>query len=71
MGIEALRRDLGLDEPAIWRFFDWLSGAVVGDFGLTFIDKTPVTTVGALVLSYPNDGIGVYQISVIARTSNE
>jgi len=43
--IEALRRDFGLDKPAPVRFFQWLSGAVVGDFGLTFIDKTPVTEV--------------------------
>jgi peptide/nickel transport system permease protein len=43
--IEALRRDFGLDKPAIWRFFQWLSGAVVGDFGVTFIDETPVSEV--------------------------
>ena len=43
--IEALRRDFGLDEPAAIRFFKWLSGAVVGDFGVTFIDKTPVSEV--------------------------
>jgi peptide/nickel transport system permease protein len=43
--IEALRRDFGLDKPAIWRFIQWLSGAVVGDFGVTFIDKTPVSEV--------------------------
>ena len=43
--IEALRRDFGLDKPAIWRFFQWLSGAVVGDFGVAFIDETPVSEV--------------------------
>jgi peptide/nickel transport system permease protein len=43
--IEALRRDFGLDKPAIWRFFQWLSGAMVGDFGLTFMDETPVSEV--------------------------
>ena len=43
--IEALRRDFGLDEPALVRFLQWLSGAVVGDFGVTFIDKTPVSEV--------------------------
>ncbi len=43
--IEALRRDFGLDKPALVRFFQWLSGAVVGDFGVTFIDKTPVSEV--------------------------
>lgn len=43
--VEALRRDFGLDKPAVWRFFQWLSGAVVGDFGVTFIDETPVSEV--------------------------
>jgi peptide/nickel transport system permease protein len=43
--IEDLRRDFGLDKPAFVRFFQWLSGAVVGDFGVTFIDKTPVSEV--------------------------
>jgi peptide/nickel transport system permease protein len=43
--IEALRRDFGLDKPAVWRFIQWLSGAVVGDFGVTFMDETPVSEV--------------------------
>jgi len=43
--IEALRREFGLDEPAATRFLQWFSGAVVGDFGVTFIDKTPVSEV--------------------------
>ena len=43
--IESLRRDFGLDEPALVRFLQWLSGAVAGDFGVTFIDKTPVSEV--------------------------
>ncbi len=41
--IEALRREFGLDKPAVVRFLQWFSGAVVGDFGVTFIDKTPVS----------------------------
>ena len=43
--LEALRHDFGLDQPALVRFLQWLSGAVVGDFGVTFIDKTPVSEV--------------------------
>jgi peptide/nickel transport system permease protein len=43
--LEALRHDFGLDQPALVRFWQWLSGAVVGDFGVTFIDKTPVSEV--------------------------
>lgn len=28
-----LRRDLGLNEPALWRYFDWLSGVLQGELG--------------------------------------
>jgi peptide/nickel transport system permease protein len=40
--VEVMRRDLGLDVPAPTRFFTWLSGAVVGDFGVTIVDKIPI-----------------------------
>lgn len=40
--IEEMRRDLGLDIPAPIRFFTWLSGAVVGDFGVTTVEKIPI-----------------------------
>jgi peptide/nickel transport system permease protein len=40
--IEEMRRDLGLDIPAPIRFFTWLSGAVVGDFGVTIVDNIPI-----------------------------
>jgi peptide/nickel transport system permease protein len=43
--IEALRRDLGLDRPAPVRFLEWVSGAIVGDFGVTLIDKVPIMEV--------------------------
>lgn len=40
--IEEMRHDLGLDVPAPIRFFTWLSGAVVGDFGVTIVDEIPI-----------------------------
>lgn len=40
--IEEMRRELGLDIPAPIRFFTWLAGAVVGDFGVTTVDKIPI-----------------------------
>jgi len=43
--IETLRQEYGLDKPAAARFVEWLSGALVGDFGVTFIDKVPVSDV--------------------------
>lgn len=43
--IEALRRELGLDQPAPVRFLQWLSHAVVGDFGVTLMGKTPIVDI--------------------------
>lgn len=40
--IEEMRRDLGLHIPAPIRFFSWLGGALVGDFGVTTVDKIPI-----------------------------
>ncbi len=31
--VAAFRKELGLDKPAITRYFDWLGGAATGDFG--------------------------------------
>ena len=43
--VEALRRQLGLDEPAVWRYFDWLGGVVLrGDWGTSIISQQPVAT---------------------------
>jgi len=40
--VAALRAELGLDRPAPIRYLDWLSGAVVGDFGLSAVTREPV-----------------------------
>ena len=34
--VEAIRRDLGLDQPPIIRYFQWLGGALQGDLGSSF-----------------------------------
>ncbi len=36
------RQELGLDKPAPVRYWQWLSGAVRGDFGKTILGQTPV-----------------------------
>ncbi|MFF2502578.1 ABC transporter permease [Streptomyces sp. NPDC058067] len=40
--VEALRHDLGLDQPLILQYLDWLGRALHGDFGLSFTSRTPV-----------------------------
>lgn len=37
-----LRKSLGLDQPAIVRYFDWLGAALGGDFGTGLTSKQPV-----------------------------
>ena len=34
--VAAIRRDLGLDQPMVTRYFSWLGGALQGDFGSSF-----------------------------------
>lgn len=41
--LAAMRKQMGLDVPAPLRYLDWLSGAIVGDFGNSLITQNPVT----------------------------
>jgi len=34
--VASIRRDLGLDQPPVTRYFQWLAGAVQGDLGTSF-----------------------------------
>ena len=40
--LSALRSEMGLDKSTIQRYFSWIGGAVVGDFGASFTYQTPV-----------------------------
>jgi peptide/nickel transport system permease protein len=40
--VEEMRRQLGLDRPAVVRYFEWLWGAVRGDFGVSLVSQKPV-----------------------------
>jgi peptide/nickel transport system permease protein len=41
-----VRTELGLDEPVVERYFDWLGGALTGDFGTQLVEPhLPVSTV--------------------------
>ncbi|GMG84409.1 ABC transporter permease [Paralimibaculum aggregatum] len=43
--VAAMRKQLGLDRPAPVRYLDWLSGAVVGDFGNSLVSGSNVSEV--------------------------
>src|SRR6202521_3033466 len=34
--VEALRHDMGLDQPIWWRYLGWLGNVLQGDFGRSF-----------------------------------
>lgn len=42
--VAALREQLGLDRPAVVRYFDWLFGAIQGDFGVSLVSGERVST---------------------------
>jgi peptide/nickel transport system permease protein len=41
--LEALRVQLGLDGPAITRYFSWVFGMLQGDFGISYTYRVPVS----------------------------
>ena len=41
--LENLRRDLGLNEPAVSRYFSWLAGAMTGDLGTALTSGADIT----------------------------
>ncbi len=40
--VEALREELGLNRPAVVRYFSWLKGFITGDFGNSYSYSMPV-----------------------------
>jgi peptide/nickel transport system permease protein len=42
--LAAVSRQLGLNRPAVVRYFDWLGGFVHGDLGISLTAKMPVST---------------------------
>jgi peptide/nickel transport system permease protein len=45
--VEALARKLGIDKPPLERYWNWVTGLLVGDLGLSYAYSTPV---GEIVL---------------------
>lgn len=41
--VRALRIEMGLNEPALQRYLNWLAGAVQGDWGRSLVTKSPVS----------------------------
>jgi len=48
--IEAIRKDLGLDQPYLQRYFTWLAGMVQGDLGISFAQMNFASNMGGTQL---------------------
>lgn len=42
--IDRVRHQLGLDQSLVVQYFTWLKGVVVGDFGYSYVEQRPVTS---------------------------
>lgn len=49
--VEALRRDMGLDQPILWRYLGWLGHVLQGEFGRSF--RTGQTVLQAVAERLP------------------
>ncbi|MCZ4354322.1 ABC transporter permease [Roseovarius aestuarii] len=43
--LAAMREQMGLNQPAIWRYLQWLGGALTLDFGSSIVTQEPVMSV--------------------------
>lgn len=50
--LEAIRTDMGLDQPVVIQYFDYLKGILQGDFGYSYQTEEPVTN--AIMSRFPN-----------------
>ncbi|MCY3675116.1 MAG: ABC transporter permease [Paracoccaceae bacterium] len=41
--VASLKAELGLDQTPLIRYFNWVSGLVVGDFGISYTYKVPIS----------------------------
>jgi len=66
--VEALATKLGLDRPAGVRYWDWITGMLVGDLGLSYAYSTPVgeLVLERLALTVPLAVMAMFFTTVIA-----
>ncbi|MFF4114446.1 ABC transporter permease [Streptomyces sp. NPDC001714] len=60
--VAALRGQLGLDRPAWERYFDWIKGAVHGDFGTSLVSGKPV---GSEVAQYLGNSALIAVVTIV------
>lgn len=63
--IERIDKQFGFDRPVYVQYFDWLSHAVTGDFGTSYITKQPVT---AMIASHLPVTLEIGLLSILFPT---
>jgi peptide/nickel transport system permease protein len=65
--IETLRQQLGLDQPVLVRYFSWIGGLLVGDFGNSYTYSSPVIELVAerIVVTLPLALMSLFLASAI------
>jgi len=66
--VQALAEKLGIDRPAVERYWNWVSGMMVGDLGLSYAYSTPVAelVLERLALTVPLALMAMVITSVLA-----
>ena len=66
--VQALAQKLGIDRPPVERYWNWVSGLVVGDLGLSYAYSTPVSelVLERLALTVPLALLAMAITSVLA-----
>jgi peptide/nickel transport system permease protein len=66
--VQALAQKLGIDRPPVERYWNWVSGLVVGDLGLSYAYSTPVSelVLERLTLTVPLALMAMVITSVLA-----
>ena len=67
--VAALRQQMGLDQPLVLRYFEWIGGMLTGDFGRSYTYSVPVIDLirERLVVSLP---AGIYGAPSVDRDSH-
>ncbi|MBT0956651.1 ABC transporter permease [Alphaproteobacteria bacterium KMM 3653] len=55
--VASIRKDLGLDQPAVARYFGWLAGTLQGDLGISFAQMNFQSNLGGTQLTTVADQI--------------
>jgi peptide/nickel transport system permease protein len=66
--VQTLREQMGLNQPLIWRYLDWVGGLLTLDFGRSYTYSVPVIDLVAerVVVSFPLALIALFLSTAIA-----